>query len=395
MPQTRLPPARPKIGIIADDLTGAAELAGVAWRFGFTAELHTGLNRVPHSEVLAIDTDSRHCTEAEATRRVTAATRCLELLGVEWIYKKVDSVLRGCVLPEIQAILRVLRLKRALLVPANPSRGRIIQHGIYLIDGTPVDQTDFRNDPQHPRNSSLVLEILGDKGSAIVSICRPDEPLPALGVVIGEAAAPADLQVWAGRLEATILPAGAAEFFAAILESGKGAAHFPARPISLRSVDGPALFVCGSKSASTQGFLDDCRRRGCPVVRMPEAFFQKSGFRATLMRQWAREVTTAFERCPRVVVAIDQPAREGSAEIFGEILVTVVKLVLSQVPVKQINVEGGATASLLMRVMGWSCLSLMQEVSPGVVMLRVGSSIPIAITIKPGSYEWPLLMRGD
>ncbi|MCX6896431.1 MAG: four-carbon acid sugar kinase family protein, partial [Verrucomicrobia bacterium] len=194
MPSAANSPAKPLVGIIADDLTGAAELAGVAWRLGFTAEIHADSTGTTSAEVIAIDTDSRHCDATEATRRVAAAAQHLKALGVEWIYKKVDSVLRGSVLVETEALLDVLKLNRALLVPANPGLGRVIRDGKYFIAGTPVHETDFRNDPQHPRTSAQVLEMLGRSATRSIIVCRPDQPLPAGGIVVGEAAAKEDLQ---------------------------------------------------------------------------------------------------------------------------------------------------------------------------------------------------------
>ena len=66
------------------------------------------------------------------------------------MFKKVDSVLRGPVAAEIEAALDGLGLDRAVLVPANPSRGRIIRDGAYFMDGVPLDETEFADDPMHP-----------------------------------------------------------------------------------------------------------------------------------------------------------------------------------------------------------------------------------------------------
>lgn len=95
--------------VIADDLTGAAELGGVAWRYGLTAEVHAVPGESRSAEVTAIDTDSRGCAGEEAARRVEQTIR--GVAGQSWVYKKVDSVLRGPVLAELVHSMGWRRLK--------------------------------------------------------------------------------------------------------------------------------------------------------------------------------------------------------------------------------------------------------------------------------------------
>jgi D-threonate/D-erythronate kinase len=381
------------VGILADDLAGAAELAGVAWRHGLSAEVHTLSTCAANAEAVAIDTDSRHCDAVEATRRVTEAAQHLKSLGAEWIYKKVDSLLRGPVSAEVEAALSALQLNRALLVPVNPGRDRVIRDGTYFIDGTPIHETAFRNDPQHPRTSSRVLEMLGPARSRPIDVCRPDQAMPRAGIVVGEGATTADLQAWAGQLDPGILPSGAAEFFSAILDR-KRFAHNQSQFVDSMSGQGPTLFVCGSLAASALDFVDGCRQRGLPVVPMPSSLSQKTKSPNALVQLWAKEVIGGFARRSQVVITIGRPAvTEDEGRLTG-LLVATVKAVVSQVTAAEINAEGGATAAALSRVMGWDRLRVIREISPGVVMMRAGEHSRIAFTVKPGSYKWPAALVG-
>src|SRR5262249_52507266 len=136
---------------------------------------------VPTKHLVCLDTDSRSCSANEAAARVTRAADQLRAAGAEWIYKKVDSVLRGNVLAEIEAIRVRCESARVLLAPANPSLGRTIRNGRYFIRGIPLDETDFRLDPEYPRASSLVGELLGPRVAA-VKLCRPGEMLGEFSV---------------------------------------------------------------------------------------------------------------------------------------------------------------------------------------------------------------------
>ena len=83
------------IGVIADDLTGAAELGAAGLRQGWSAEVVTEGRPSGTSDLVCMDTDSRAQPPREAARRVAAAVKVLQKAGATWVYKKVDSVLRG------------------------------------------------------------------------------------------------------------------------------------------------------------------------------------------------------------------------------------------------------------------------------------------------------------
>ena len=139
----------PKILVIADDFTGAAEIGGIAQLFGLSVKMQTGLSDAfaPEDDVLVLDTNTRSLNPSEACNTITAFLGHLDLSAFDFVYKKVDSVLRGPIIPEIRAILTMLDWNQAVLVSANPSKGRIIKNGMYYIDGLPIHQTEFHYDP--------------------------------------------------------------------------------------------------------------------------------------------------------------------------------------------------------------------------------------------------------
>src|SRR5262245_23802246 len=115
-----------KIIVLADDLSGAAEVAGIAFGWGLSAEVQRQFDAEAAVDVVAVDCDSRSLSEPAAVERVHRIAAEVVASRPEWIFKKVDSVLRGHVRAEIEAILSVTRQAQAVLAPANPSRGRII-----------------------------------------------------------------------------------------------------------------------------------------------------------------------------------------------------------------------------------------------------------------------------
>jgi uncharacterized protein YgbK (DUF1537 family) len=66
-----------------------------------------------------------------------------------------------------------------------------------------------------------------------------------------------------------------------------------------------------------------------------------------------------------------------------------VERVLRLRTIDRICIEGGATASALVRRMKWKRMTVCRSYASGVVALAVGGPKPLELVIKPGSYDWP------
>jgi D-threonate/D-erythronate kinase len=420
------------IGVIADDLTGAAELGGIGLRYGLQPEVVLEGKFNGDADLLCVDTDSRSCSAKEAARRAAAAARKLRKAGAVWIYKKVDSVLRGNVLAEVSAIREALGLHSALLVPANPRFGRVIRDGRYFVKGKPIHQTDFARDPEYPRRSPNVLKMLGVTKTLEVSVTRLAEYRPTSGIVLGEVSSSADVQKWASQRSEDMLLAGGAEFFEAVLKAmvahnpegipssspGLRGTSYPGIDVSRvynpervasdgrrgpppskvhrqrTSVRTRELFICGSTSDYTLQFVNQAQRDGTPVFSIIERGNKESSLTASMLEAKAQEAITAFETHSRVVLAVGRPLIHGLivARRLAQYLVKIAVCVLERGEVDRVYAEGGATAAEFVRQLGWSRLKVLRELAPGVTTLALAGRHSPVLTIKPGSYPgWPKL----
>ncbi|MFM2295640.1 MAG: hypothetical protein RLZZ350_2053 [Verrucomicrobiota bacterium] len=377
------------IGVIADDLTGAAEIGAVGWRHGLRAEVWLGGTVKTDADLICVDTDSRGCTASEAAQRVTAAAKLLRAAGATWIFKKTDSVLRGNVTAELEAVVHQLGLHGALLVPANPLLGRTIVDGKYFVRGRPLHETNFAHDPQHPRLSSSVTELITPSLELPVCVRKPGEKFPASGIVIGEVADAASVGAWAARREDGWLCAGGAEFFAECLRSrGRESAPFEKR-FAPTNVGGYEFFVCGSASVATEKFVAAERERGVAVFGLPEKILTSGALTDAAVAELAAQITLTLQAEQRAVLCVGLPLTDGHAEFFGAELVRVAAEVLRHAGSAHVFAEGGATAVALARSLGWTQLRVMDELAPGVATLVVGDNTAQRFTVKPGSYVWP------
>ena len=271
------------IVIISDDITGAAEIAGMAHAYGLSTVLTTG-EQCPSdnkAEVVVFAADTRSMSEEEACNTIRRiATPLKEIEGVR-VFKKIDSVLRGHVIAEMQALMDTLQCPRALLVPQNPSKQRIIRQGEYLIENTPLHQTPFRNDPEYPAATAQVEELLQHRAQML----QVEEAIPAAGICVANAE---DMEQVARQTAkctgvenmqpaetGSILIGGAADAFDAWLRQWRPDLKHAEKPTALPPVRevNRALIVCGSTQSKSIVPMPYLRAIDATEVMMPEEVF--------------------------------------------------------------------------------------------------------------------------
>lgn len=380
---------RPPFLAIADDLTGAAEIAAFGLRHGLDSTVVTGAATAASAAgLLVFDTDSRLDEPPCAREKLSALGRGLAHQPREIIYKKTDSVLRGAVRIEVEALAAALGFPRVLLLPANPTLGRTIRGGRYAIDGVALHQTAFARDPHHPAATDSVRDLLGDARSLPVAVHDPGDALPPTGIVVCNAATAADVQAWARRVGTDDLPAGGGEFFSALL-SRRGLQ--PLAPTGAFSPAAPALIVSGTTSTAGATLRENARRDGIPVIPMPAAIAKADAAAASAIQAWIEAVRLRLNEAGAAVAVFDGPVasdvrvaaaiRDAFARCVGELVACGA--------LQHLLVEGGATAASIARRLGWHELRMAHEWAHGVASLRPDAVTALVFTMKPGSYAWP------
>lgn len=151
-----------RVGIIADDLTGANDTGVKFARKGFMTSVWMSSESPLQSDldVLVIDTDSRALSAEEAYQRVKQTSVLIKKMNPEVVYKKVDSTLRGKIGAEMQAVYDSFRPDFMIFAPAYPDNGRTVENGVLFIDGKPLHKTEFADDPKTPVVRSNIVEML-------------------------------------------------------------------------------------------------------------------------------------------------------------------------------------------------------------------------------------------
>lgn len=371
--------------VFADDLTGACEIAGIAHRAGQPTVLSMDPEVAPRDPgaTIVIDAETRLLPAAEAAARMQVLAAGLP--PDTPVFQKTDSVLRGSVAAESAVLARQLERRRTLLVPANPGLARHIVGGRYHIAGAPLHETPFRLDPLHPATTNDVVQLVGPwtgPGPATPVSLGTGAPLPATGLIIGDATGPEDLAAWRTQVDATTLPAGSAAFFDTFLPRTTRPG-----PTAGPALDLPTLLLCGTTTPAQRAL----------VAASPDAVpLELSALGAAgenPLTAWHDRVLRQLQRRHRALVGVDgdlsaDPAVPAliTAALAG--LAASVAAALGPAP-WHLVIEGGATAAAVASALHCRRFNVRHEWSPGVVTLAPLPAANPWFTLKPGSYPWP------
>jgi uncharacterized protein YgbK (DUF1537 family) len=335
------------------------------------------------AEVTAIDTDSRSSPTDFAQQQMRAIAGQLSRYPGARIFKKVDSLLRGQPRAEIEALIQAVPYDGALLIPANPSRGRTISGGFYFIQGTPLNKTLFADDPEFPRTSAKIDSLIAAGGLPIHNIRWPAK-LPPRGVIVPDVESTADVKNWASTVNASILPVGAADFFAAMLNRWCGSAPNQQSPTS-EPIRLPALLVCGSHAA-WQSRKNDCAASNLPLMEVGSTSLNNAGPVDSLIA--ASEVLRSRNR---LVLSSGQtmiPHADRVARLQS--LAHTAAIIVRQDKPATLLLEGGATAAAVVSQLDWKQFSVLPAGTSGVGFLKpIDEADAPLLLVKPGSYAWP------
>lgn len=368
--------------VIADDFTGAAEIAGVALRYGLRVAFTLNVTVPENADVWVIATDTRSTTVQSALEKTVILASELKKAGIKKIFKKTDSVLRGHVLPELNGLISILRKKKVLLVPVNPALNRIISDGIYYVNGLPLNETSFKDDPDFPARTALVRKMLGE---GVLDLHTSKVGNLKEGVTVPDAANGEDLDRLVQLVNDRIIPAGGAAFFEAYLKR-----EFPdAVPASsceeCKVKSGNMLMVCGSTHENSKKFIAEAREKGAIVEQLPVDLMHEQIDEKTI-NQWALKIIGLIERDNKVIVTVSE--ERGSPEAIKVNMAKAIRQVIHRAKIRELYIEGGTTAFSIIREAGLKVFTPYSELKKGVVRMKAEEMDNTFVTIKPGSYLW-------
>ncbi|WP_413738147.1 four-carbon acid sugar kinase family protein [Sodalis sp. RH21] len=375
------------IGIVADDLTGGAAIAGEIVRPGKPVPV---LRLQPDGRVerhtLIVETGSRYMPVAQAEQRVMLAVRQLRQAGFSLLMKKIDSTLKGNVAAELAAFARAIG-ERLVIVPACPAMKIEVRAGCQWQSGRRgVDVI------------ALVAQALG----------RPPLSLPLAAVRAGEDA----VRAWLGANRGQVIVADAQtqrdiqqivngaraagiNAFAGVYGLGSALAGLPGGPDMRPPARASRLLVLvGSTSSATVAQVDYLIGHGAAniALRVGSLFNTDGEPELSRIRQEIARATA-----PVLLVHTDAKntadevgrfcrARGWSDRDLAQALATPFAAAVRQLPDAGIFVVGGETTGALFDLQGWRGMRVTGEFSATVPIATLpGTGHPFILT-KPGAF---------
>jgi uncharacterized protein YgbK (DUF1537 family) len=383
----------PRIVILADDLSGAADCAAACHRAGLDTRVCLAPQALCETaEAIALDLDSRAVPPDDARARTLAVT-----LEGGVLYRKIDSTLRGHVAVEIAATLEIAGEGAfAVVCPAYPATGRAVIGGRVLVDGQKLEDTEIWKrggsgstelmtvlSALNPvavglgvlRSGGLTAAIEAARASgARAAVCDAESEADMAAIVAG--ALPLPGVVWAGSGGLTIPLARA------LSPGGKP----QAQPVVRRA--GPTLVVVGSASSVSRRQLallaKDPRTQ---TLFVPPAVLL-AGPEGAGWRPASRAIVAAVGKAGKdtVAVAIDPaaPVEPGVGPALAAGLGLLAGRQLGRFGA--LLATGGETARAVLSAAGAQALAVRRELEPGVVLSACGA---LPVVTKAGAFGRP------
>ena len=403
-----------KLGCIADDFTGATDLANNLVRTGMrvvqTIGVPTGpLNAEVDAVVVALK--SRTIPAADAVAQSLDALRWLQAQGAEQIYFKYcstfDSTPEGNIGPVTEALMDALGTAFTIATPAFPDNGRTVFKGYLFAGNVLLSESGMQNHPLTPMTDPNLVRVMQAQTKRPVGLL--DHTVVARGpqAIRERMAALQEGGVGVAIVDATsnddLLRLGPALKGMPLVTAGSGVAiGLPANwglaPSSTASQLPPAqglrAIVSGSCSQATNRQVAHFKAQGHPALALdPLALTGDTDALVAQVMAWAQPL---LPQGPVLVYSTAEPeavkaiqARLGVAEAGAlvEHALAAVARALAQAGVQQLGVAGGETSGACVQALGISQLQIGPQIDPGGPWCHAhGDAGPLHITLKSGNF---------
>jgi uncharacterized protein YgbK (DUF1537 family) len=405
----------PLLGCIADDFTGATDLAGMLVRTGMRTVQTIGVPSTTPERVdaLVVALKSRTVPAQEAVERSLAALRWLRQAGCRRFYFKVcstfDSTDRGNIGPVADALMSALDAPFTVACPAFPENGRTVFNGHLFVGEALLSESGMREHPLTPMTDANLVRVLqrqtrrrvGLVGHAAIAagperIRERFDEVRRSGVEIAilDATSNADLlRIGTACAELPLVTAGSGVALGLVPAYAEAGLFEPtARADALPPSRGFRAILAGSCSQATHEQVIAAIQAGMPARRLdpirlaedPQAVPAALAWAAPLLLRGPVLIYTTAEP-ERVQEAQERLGRERAGVVVEEALAAIARG-LVQRGVARLVVAGGETSGAVVSALGVRALRIGPEIAPGVPWTSSLGGEPLSLALKSGNF---------
>jgi uncharacterized protein YgbK (DUF1537 family) len=396
------------LGCIADDFTGATDLANNLVRAGMRVVLSVDVpapSQQIDADAVVVALKSRTVAAAAAVKLSLDACRWLRKQGAGQIYFKIcstfDSTAAGNIGPVIEALMDELGCDFSSATPAFPENGRTVVHGHLFLGDTLLSDSGMRHHPLTPMTDANLVRVLQaqlnpPKGRKVglvdyrtvaqsaEAIRRRMDELKAEGISIAIVDALSDDDL--GRLaealrDSPFLTAGSG------LGSGlpRNWGFRPGSPITLPPARGRKAILAGSCSSATNAQVARFLSSGGEAYALqPRADFE---LQIAKVLAWADACWQTEAELPLLVYSTAEPERVNPADapLIEQTMAALARAFIER-GVGILVVAGGETAGVCVQALGITQLQIGPQIDPGVPWCYAGG---LHLALKSGNFGSP------
>jgi uncharacterized protein YgbK (DUF1537 family) len=405
------------LGCIADDFTGASDLAAILARSGHKVGLRIGVpadddDSTPSAfEVIALKCRTEPVDEAIGL--TGKAAEWLLARGASQLYWKYcstfDSTPAGNIGPVSEALMARLGAQQTIYCPAFPENGRSIYMGNLFVGDVPLDESPMRDHPLTPMRDANLMRLLAPQVAGKVGhIAWPDiakggahiagrlQVLAGNGIahVVPDAISQADLSAICEAVQDFALITGGSALALDLprLLAAKGCIEPGGADITAPATSGGNIVLSGSCSAMTRAQVAAYSTSAASHRLDPLALADGPDALATA-RQWlasrdpdAAKIIYATAEPADVAAAQQKLGRETAGQLVEDALAVLAGDAFD-LGIRRFVVAGGETSGAVTQALATDRLSVGREIAPGVpwcFAARKGETY--AIALKSGNF---------
>ena len=403
------------LGCIADDFTGATDLANTLTRQGMCTIVLLGVPRadlcIPEADALVVALKSRSVDPREAVQMSLAALERLKHAGARQLYFKYcstfDSTDAGNIGPVADALLEALNEPFAIACPAFPTNKRTVYQGHLFVGSDLLSESGMRDHPVNPMTDSSLVRVLQRQSTGRVGLV-PYTTVATGADAIRAACSALEAQGYRYAIvdalaDEHLFDIGAACANMKLLTGGSGIAlglpnNFRKAGLLQRGateamprIPGASVVLAGSCSSATQRQVERMKAASPAFALDPLALAQRDDpaaeAHAWALRHLGEAPVLVYSTAAPSNIAAVQAAlgRERASEIVERTLAELAKRLVAS-GVRRLVVAGGETSGAVVGALGIEGLRVGAEIDPGVPWTFSIGDDPIALALKSGNF---------
>ncbi|MGY3977256.1 3-oxo-tetronate kinase [Aeromonas rivipollensis] len=401
-----------KLGVIADDFTGATDIAGFLVENGLSTLQLSGVPEhdgdLPRVDAVVISLKSRSCPAGEAVRDSLAALAWFQARGCPRIYQKYcstfDSTAAGNIGPVTDALLAALGQDFTLICPALPVNGRTVYQGNLFVGALPLAESGMRHHPITPMQDSNLLRLMEGQAqgrAGLVPFATIDKGAAAIAGAFEQLAEDGVRYAVVDTLtEQHLLDIATAALDLPLVTGGSGLAIGLARQLGSGDLQGAreAGWPRGSRAVVLSGSCSEMTnrqvaryRQHAPVLALDVARCLEDADYPAELAQWvlAQPLTPAplvyATTSPGELARIQESHGQQAASDAVEHCFARLAQQLQGTGVDGFIIAGGETSSRITQALGVKAFHIGPQIAPGVPWVRAIDA-PLSLALKSGNF---------